>query len=114
MEYPVSGKISIGAYHASDEDDLVALYSYLLQNHGLEAALELGDKYPEVFVKTYDLRVTQDQVDMIHLLLGYVSSSKAFELDRILEAVVSPDALEKYDRVSWIVDSEDGLNIKID
>lgn len=113
MEFPVSGRISIGAFHASSEDDLVALYQHVLDTYGLEYALEIGDLFPEVFVKTYNLMLTQEQLDMIHLLLGHVSSSQAFELDRKITEFVSDEALENYERVSFNFDSEDGLNIRI-
>lgn len=113
MEYPVSGSISIGRFHATSEEDLVALYEHIQMTHGLEYAIELGDLYPEVFTKMYDVRLTQGQLDLLHLLLGHVSSREGFILDEVIAPFVSEAAYENYDRVSWSVTSEDGLNIKI-
>lgn len=114
MNYPVTGTTSIGTFVALNEADLIAMHHWLVDNGNASVADEVAKLFPEVFTVIHVVEMTQEQVDIVHLLLGYVSSKSAFELDRILEGLVSETAYERYDRVSWSANSEDGLDIKID
>lgn len=114
MEYPVHGKLSFGAYYASDEEDLIKLGNYLVENFGWDVAKELADLYPEVLVRVVQVELTQKEVDLLHLLLGYVASSTALELDEKIISEVSGHLVEEYNRVSYNVNSEDGLVLKVD
>lgn len=114
MNYPVTGTTSIGTFVALSESDLIAMRDWLLAHNHQGAANEVAALYPEVFPVVHVVEMTQEQVDIVHLLLGHVSSKPAYELDRVIEGMVSEDAYERYDRISWNADSEDGLNIKID
>lgn len=114
MEYPVSGELSFGAFHATDEEDLVSLYKYLLETHGLEKAVELGDMFPEVFVKGYNLTLTESQLETIYLLLGFTTGRDTYEITKMIEPVLNENMIDAYDRVTYTVDSEDGLSIHIE
>lgn len=114
MNYPVTGTTSIGTFVVTSEADLISMHCWLIEGGLKDAANEVAKLFPEVFPVIHVVAMTQEQVDLLHLLLGHTSSRAAFELDRAIEGLVSEDAYERYDRISWNADSEDGLNIKID
>jgi hypothetical protein len=113
MDYPITGQISIGAYHVSDEDDLIDFYEYLQKTHGQEFADELAEKHPDIFVKTYSLTLTQKELDVLHLVIGHCISEETANIQEMIEPYVSPESLDDYDRVGYNLDSVDGLCIRI-
>lgn len=114
MNYPITGTTSIGTFVVTSEADLITMHKWLIENDHHSTADEVAKLFPEVFPIIHVVEMTQEQVDLLHLLLGHTSSRAAFQLDRAIEDLVSEDAYERYDRISWNANSEDGLNIKID
>lgn len=114
MKTEYSGEISCGTYFVSDTQDLRRLVDFVRSTYGDKVAKEIEEDHPEVFTRSYQVNLTQEEVDILHVLLGYVVNKEALKIDEKISEMVSNGSYENYDRVSFTVCSEDGLSIKID
>lgn len=64
-------------------------------------------------MESYPLELTQKEVDLIHLVLGFVTDKEAQSILNQIDGYVSKEVYETWDKVYHQVDTEDGLSITV-
>lgn len=64
-------------------------------------------------VANYALKLTQKELDLLHLVLGFVTDKEAQSLLNKIDLFVSKEAYEGWNKVYHRVDTEDGLSITV-
>lgn len=115
VNYPVSGIVAGMCYTASDKEDLNKLINALSEKGFTEHANAIMELYPSEFPqKTIKVELTQQDVDTIHLVFGYVAGDKGYSVSKKINDFVSEKVYDDFDLVSYEVNSDDGLTLKLE